>query len=450
MLPLTDPVLRYLTMRHLVMRHLVSGLLVSCIGSFGPLAHQAAAQTGVNDYKHLGVASCASTVCHGKATAQTDRHVALNEYRTWIEQDRHSQAYRALESAQSKQIAAKLGIPNAAGAKICLDCHADNVAQAKQGPKFHLSEGVQCEACHGGSEKWIETHAEKTATHAANLGSGMYPSEQPLRRAELCLSCHLGTKDKFATHVIMGAGHPRLRFELEAFTANQPAHFVVDADYVERKGKIAGMNLWLTGQLENAERYLTLLQTPLLTPGGMIPELSFYDCYACHHSKDKMVWTQARAGAGVKPGTLRLQKHSFVILEAVTETLGSAAAAAQLGGAVDELIRAGQTDPATLRAAAQRLLEQLHGLEPLTKRAYSNAEVAAVRKALVRCAAEDKASDFGSAEQVELGLESLSYSLGDHERLKAPLDALFTTVNSGSDFSAAHFADVAKHNQDRF
>jgi len=407
-------------------------------------------QTAVNDYKHLGVASCASTVCHGKATAQTDRHVALNEYRIWIEQDRHSQAYRVLESAQSKQIAAKLGIPNAAGAKICLDCHADNIAPAKQGPKFHLSDGIGCEACHGGSEKWIETHAEKTATHAANIERGMYPSEQPLRRAELCLSCHLGTKDKFATHVIMGAGHPRLRFELEAFTANQPAHFVVDADYVERKGKIAGMNLWLTGQLENAERFLTLLQSPLLTPGGMIPELSFYDCYACHHNKDKMVWTQARAGAGVKPGTLRLQKHSLVILQAVAETLGSPAAAEQLKVATDELVRAGQTDPTTLRAAAQKLLDQLRTLEPWTKRAFSNADVAAVRKTLLRYAAEDKTSDFGSAEQVVLAMESLSYSLGDHDRLKAPLDALFATVNNGSDFNAAHFADVAKQNQGRF
>jgi len=45
----------------------------------------------------------------------------------------------------------------------------------------------------------------------------MYPTEEPMERARLCLSCHLGTERKFATHEIMGAGHPRLAFELELY-----------------------------------------------------------------------------------------------------------------------------------------------------------------------------------------------------------------------------------------
>jgi hypothetical protein len=413
------------------------------------LGYAAHPQTSA-DNKHLGVASCASSVCHGKSKAVPDQNVGLNEYRIWMDQDLHAQAYRALESPKAKQMALKLGLPSAATAKICLDCHTDNVAAAKQGPKYHITDGVACEACHGGSEKWIETHAQKDATHAANLQRGMYPSEQPLKRAELCLSCHLGTQDKFATHVIMGAGHPRLRFELEVFTALQPAHFQVDADYVKRKGKIEGMNLWFTGQLENAERYLTLLQGPLLTPGGMIPELSFYDCFSCHHSKEKMRWSQTRAGPGIKPGTLRLQKHPFIILQATAEALGDGATATELKNGADELVRAGQSDPATLRAAAKALLERLHTIEPWAKRAYSPAEVAAVRKMLLRYAASDRASDFGTAEQIEMGVESLSYSLGDHDRRKAPLEALFVAVNNDSEFNAAQFAEIAKRAQEQF
>jgi hypothetical protein len=414
------------------------------------LGNAAQAQTSAADNKHLGVASCASSVCHGKSKAVSDQNVGLNEYRIWMDQDLHAQAYRALESPKAKQMALKLGLPSAATAKICLDCHTDNVAAAKQGPKYHITDGVACEACHGGSEKWIETHAQKDATHAANLQRGMYPSEQPLKRAELCLSCHLGTQDKFATHVIMGAGHPRLRFELEVFTALQPAHFQVDADYVKRKGKIEGMNLWFTGQLENAERYLTLLQSPLLTPGGMIPELSFYDCFSCHHSKEKMRWSQSRAGPGIKPGTLRLQKHPFIILQATAEALGDGTTATELKNGADELVRAGQMDPPTLRAAAKSLLERLHGIEPWAKRAYSPAEVAAVRKMLLRYAASDRASDFGTAEQIEMGVESLSYSLGDHDRRKAPLEALFVAVNNDSEFNAAQFAEIAKRAQEQF
>jgi hypothetical protein len=414
------------------------------------LGYAAHTQTAAVANKHLGVASCASSVCHGKSKAQPDQNVGLNEYRIWMDQDLHSQAYRALESPKAKQIALKLNLSDAATAKICLDCHTDNVAAAKQGPKYHISDGVACEACHGGSEKWIETHSQKNATHAANLERGMYPSEQPLQRAELCLSCHLGTQDKFATHVIMGAGHPRLRFELEVFTALQPAHFQVDADYVKRKGKIEGMNLWLTGQLENAERFVTLLQSPLLTPGGMIPELSFYDCFSCHHSKEKMRWSQTRAGPGIKPGTLRLQKNSLVILQAAAEALGSPTTAAELKNGTEELVRAGQSDPATLREACKTMLERLHAIEPWTKRVYSPAEVAAVRKALLRYAAQDKASDFGTAEQIEMGVESLSYSLGDHERHKAPLEALFVAVNNDSEFNAAQFAEIAKRAQEQF
>jgi hypothetical protein len=215
-------------------------------------------------------------------------------------------------------------------------------------------------------------------------------------------------------------------------------------------GKIDGVNLWFTEQLENAERYLTLLQSPLFTPSGLIPEIAFYDCYACHHSKDKMRWSQARAGAGVKPGTLRLQKHSLVMLQAVVESLGTPDALAQLNQGTDALVRAGESDAASVRTAAQKLLDQLHALEPWARRAYMPAEVAKVRKTLLRYAAEDKASDFGVAEQVVLGVESLSYSLGDHDRRKAPLDALFGAVKSGSDFNATQFADVAKRAQGQF
>ena len=49
-------------------------------------------------------------------------------------------------------------------------------------------------------------------------------------RAGLCLSCHFGNQEKFVTHRMMGAGHPRMSFELDTFTQLQPAHFVVDED----------------------------------------------------------------------------------------------------------------------------------------------------------------------------------------------------------------------------
>jgi hypothetical protein len=408
-----------------------------------------AIEPGIADYKHMGVASCATSVCHGKLAPQADRDVALNEYRIWQQEDRHAQAYRTLELAESKRIAANLGLPNATAAKICLDCHADNVPADKRGPKFQISDGVGCEGCHGGSEKWLESHAAESATHKDNVARGMYPTEQPLKRVQVCLGCHLGTKDQFATHAIMGAGHPRLSFELEAYTTNQPAHFIVDADYDQRKGKIDGMNLWVTGQIETTRRFLSLLQTNMFHGGTMFPELAFYDCHSCHHPMDKIRWNAARAGAGIKPGSVRLQTQNLIVLQALTDTF-EPAATAQLVELTNALIRSGQRDRAAVNEAAKALLNWLAPRDALARRQYSSADVIKMRKTLARYAATDKAGDYAAAEQIVLGLESLSYSIGDRDSKKAALDALYNAVKNDTTFSPQQFATAAANAQRSF
>jgi len=402
-------------------------------------------------YKHLGVASCASSQCHGKREAQTDRNVALNEYRIWYSQDRHAQAFRTLaQQPLSRTIAGKLGLANPATAGVCLDCHADNVPQQNRGAKFRLNDGVGCEACHGGAERWIQTHAQKSATHTANLAAGMYRTDSPTRRAQLCLSCHLGTPDKFATHALIAAGHPRLRFELHAFTANQPPHFLVDADYVARKGKPDETALWFAGQIEGAQRYLALAQSRLFTPGRLLPEFAFYDCFACHHATDKIRWTPERAGPGVPPGTLRLQKQYLVILEAATAALGDAAAAGYLHKAGNELTRAGQADEKALRASAHEVSVWLQSRADLGARQFSRAETAAIRRALVHYAATDRGSDYCVAEQVFYGAESLSYPLQDRDAHRADLDALYNALSTPPSFDPGQFARAAALVEKRF
>lgn len=412
-------------------------------------ARALAVEPGIADYKHMGVASCATSVCHGKLAPQSGKEVALNEYRIWQQEDRHAQAYRTLELPESKRIAANLGLPGATAARICLDCHADNVPSGKRGPKFQISDGVGCEACHGGSEKWLESHAAETASHKDNVGRGMYPTEQPLQRVQVCLGCHLGTKDQFATHAIMGAGHPRLSFELEAYTTNQPAHFIVDADYAERKGRIDGMNLWITGQLETTRRYLSLLQTNMFHGGGMFPELAFYDCHSCHHPMDEIRWNAARAGAGIRPGTVRLQTQNLIVLQALADTF-EPAATAQLVELTNALARAGQRDRAAVNEAAKALLTWLAPRDSFARRRYSSADVIRMRKTLARYAATDKAGDYAAAEQIVLGLESLSYTIGDRAGKKAALDALYDAVKNATSFSPQRFATVAATAQRSF
>ena len=108
-------------------RCLSSMALLSALRALGALlaliAPAALLAKPIDTAQHLGVASCVSGVCHGKLTKQTDSNVWLNEGRIWLGDDRHARAYQTLLSDESRTIAAKLGLPNAQGAQICLDCH---------------------------------------------------------------------------------------------------------------------------------------------------------------------------------------------------------------------------------------------------------------------------------------------------------------------------------------
>jgi hypothetical protein len=189
------------------------------IGAAGPAAAQPPGDDGV----HLGVASCAGNNCHGAVEPFKTARVAQNEYLIWAQKDKHSKAFAVLREERGRRIAQNLGLADAESAEVCLACHADNVSPTRRGREFKLADGVGCESCHGGAAGWLGTHLSGIG-HAANLAAGMYPTEQPLARAERCLGCHLGDDRRFVTHQIMGAGHPRLGFELDTYTLIQPAH----------------------------------------------------------------------------------------------------------------------------------------------------------------------------------------------------------------------------------
>jgi hypothetical protein len=249
--------------------------------------------------KHLGVATCASSTCHGSTVPFTESNVLQNEFRTWNELDPHARAYQTLLSPESKRIAKNLGLASAESADVCLSCHADNAASAKHGEEFNITEGVGCETCHGGAENYIESHTR--ASHQENLAAGLSQTENPTVRAELCVSCHLGNHtDRKITHNIMGAGHPRLSFELNTFSSIQPAHYQVDDDYTERKGDYNELQIWAIGQLVASEQLLTNIRE--FPRSGLFPELVHMDCLGCHQPMSNVDWapnplTKLSAGA---------------------------------------------------------------------------------------------------------------------------------------------------------
>jgi hypothetical protein len=418
----------------------ISAVLGLCLVLAG---YSRADESQIAEKMHMGVASCASSVCHGKLQRQPDSNVWLNEYRIWTGAGKHSQAYRLLENEESRRIAQNLGLASATTAKVCLDCHADNVPQDKRGPRFQISDGVGCEACHGGAEEWIESHTATGATHSMNLAAGMYPTETPTSRAELCLSCHMGNEEKFAGHDIMGAGHPRLSFELEAFQTNQPAHFDVDDDYRERKGDISGFPLWLAGQLEAATRFADIVRTRIVPDGSPYPELALYDCHACHHLMDDPRWSSVR-GPVAGPGTLRIQDPHALILQAVAGVIESSEAQNELAGLTAELVRGGHTDIAVARVSAGRLAQWLRARQrEWMSRQYSADQVRAVRRAIVNTAARGELNDYMAAEQAVLALETLSYALGDRGSVGAAIDRVFDEVADDATYNPRSFAAAA-------
>jgi hypothetical protein len=262
---------------------------------------------------HLGVSSCSGSSCHGALQPWPGSTVRQDEFITWQEKDAHAKAYKVLMSERSKRIAKNLGLDNAYEAKICLDCHADNVPQEQRAKGFQIADGVGCESCHGGAVNWLGIHVSGKSDHGANVKAGLYPLEEPVARAKVCLSCHFGDGDRVITHRIMGAGHPRLAFELDTFTATQPAHFVVDADYLRRKATPDHVKVWAVGQVLAVDALAGAMIDPKRNQAGIFPELVFFDCYACHHPMSNVRW-EPRDSAGIGPGVPRIADANMIML----------------------------------------------------------------------------------------------------------------------------------------
>lgn len=394
---------------------------------------------------HMGVATCATSQCHGSAVPRDGSNVLQNEYVTWTQDDPHAQAHATLDSDLSRAIASRLGLPSATGADICLDCHADNVAPERRGDRFQLSDGVGCEGCHGGAENWLASHYDTTSTsHADNLANGLYPTGEATSRAELCLGCHLGTRDKFATHRIMAAGHPRLAFELDTFTelwrtAGRQPHFRVDDDYAARKVAPDHMTLWIAGLFAEAGQRLALIKADA-SGESVFPELGLYDCHACHRSMKTVTWRPLPRHGNAGPGVPFLNDGAFVMILALANAFDHERATA-LQSALGELHAASGKDAASLRVAAQTLDDNLAILQSRITPTVMRGQERQMLHEILQFAAEGHFLDYASAEQAFMAVQMLVIELGD-AGLEAQLDTLASALLDDEKFRPEQFAEL--------
>jgi hypothetical protein len=366
--------------------------------------------------EHEGVATCSGSTCHGRL-APNPHGVRQNEISTWQDvtspAGAHSRAWSVLGDARARGIADRLGIGSAQTAPICLGCHTDPATS--RGTKFQVSDGVGCEACHGGSSTWLASHYTLYATHASNVAAGMRALELPKVRAAVCLDCHYGSADpnQFVSHRLMAAGHPRISFELDLFSELQ-RHYDVDAYYAARKTIAGGVKIWAVGQAMALERALTLYESPKGSQ-GLFPEFYFFDCQSCHRtiSNDQNYAPRAVSNPGrpIPLGEPPFNDANIIMLIAAVR-----AVAPDLDDKFESEARAFhlalvESRESAIRAAGE-LAETAHALaDDFAAHRFSRDEVFAILDQLTGDAVAARYTDYAGAEQAVMAIDTLRSAL---------------------------------------
>lgn len=391
--------------------------------------------------KHMGVASCASSNCHG-ATSPRRGDILQNEFTTWFKHGRHSKGWTVLLQEDAQKIGDHLGINKPEEDARCLTCHATDVPEKDlRGDKYTVEDGVGCETCHGAASGWIQSHTKNGATHSDNVKRGMKDLTVLSERTRLCLSCYIGDDEKIMNHELIGAGHPRLSFELDTFSMIQPRHWNVDEDYKTRKGGYISAKAWLMGQVILASERMAALASETRSKNGEMPELSIFTCYSCHHSLTEDQWKARRYGG--RPGQLLLNLSSLrtairalkAIRPSVSKELHT------LMEPLPELYREGNGRSQVLRikgvldTKATQIVEELE---------YSDANLMKLLREMSAFATEPY-FQYEEAEQILMGISSvLATSKNLNERYKGGLDELYKALDNPEAFKAEKFTAAAQ------
>ncbi len=364
--------------------------------------------------KGVGASSCASSTCHGSVQAWAGSNIQGNEYLIWSNLDKHHNSYASLNSNQAKKIMEKLGDAKPATQNTaCLSCH---------GPIANIaSEGVSCESCHGNAQNWLASH--KTSSHGANIKNGMTALNQSKTQASNCLACHLGTEDRFVTHRMMAAGHPRLNFEIATFTALQPAHFHLDQDWRKRKGNYTPVQAWAIGQVIASQYILNNFSNPKVNHDGIFPELSLFDCHSCHrfisHKREEARW-------GIGPGRLHLNDSSLIVLRAIVSVVDPSHIAEfdkKIAYFYEKLSDEENSTAPSIHQSAEETAQYLERFTTLFEKvSFDEKVLKKVLASIIESANQRQFGDPSGAEQAYMAITNIASSLYQSGNLKATAD----------------------------
>jgi hypothetical protein len=399
----------------------------------------------------LGVASCSGSTCHGRSEAD-GKIVRQDEIMRWQEASSptgaHSRAFAILSEPRSQQIARRLGIGNASAAPMCLGCHSENAAS--RGPRYQQSDGIGCEACHGGAANWIEPH--KLGNHGNSVRAGLVPLENAKVRASVCLDCHFGSADggQFVNHRIMGAGHPRISFELDLFSTLMQ-HHNEDADYAQRKGLTSNVRVWAVGQAMAVERSLSLYANPSLGSEGAFPEFTFFDCHSCHRriydSQSFTPTTLDNPGRPIPVGMPPYNDENMIMLSAAARV--AAPALAQRFEADSRAFHGAiAKDRASAVAAANRLRTSAANLaSTFQSTSFSRAQIFAIIETISSEAINPRFTDYEGSAQAVMAVDTLLNALvnggmvngASAAAIRGEINRAYAAVHDPNDYRPGQF-----------
>jgi hypothetical protein len=419
-------------------------LMTTAVAAQQPAPPAAAPATPSSVPGHYeGVASCANSGCHGSTQPLNTTRILQNEYYTWLNSDRHAQAYNVLFSDRSARVARNMRLKGKAYQEnVCLDCHTTNVPARLVAGKVDPEDGVQCEACHGPASGWRAEHTMAGWTHEQSVARGMADLRSLPIRASGCLSCHLGNNNKEVDHELIASGHPILAFELDNYTETMPPHWrrgkdTVTADTHGARAFAVGQSAAFSQSLDNLARHAR---------GDKWPEFSDMSCINCHHSLETSGWRQERGWPG-RAGLPSWSPQHWAVLRLLVGR-ANPSARAQLDSDVQliasRVARMNDTNGVVQAAGdAKRIID---GVTPqIAALSWRDDDV----RALMRTIAGDTdfllTSDVHSAEQTALALQSLASALtrSNPRLLKSPMtesiDALFEEIKNRERYEPSRF-----------
>jgi hypothetical protein len=431
-----------------------------------PLKHSFTRWEAESKLKIQGVGSCAAAACHGGP----GRGVKGSEYSTFAALDPHAKAFGVLYNPESKRMHQILGdaFPEMRKHKaatenpLCLKCHG-------MGPKVearYQADGVGCDRCHGPAEKWRTTHYLDEFDRRS-------PGFVDMRcdfaaRAFACTKCHVGESSQEVDHVLIAAGHPRLRFEFAAYYGNYPRHWEALGEK-EVDPTFEAFN-WALGQLVTARAALDLLVARASDPEREKnwPEFSEYDCTSCHHDLKKRSGRQdyylGLADRGIVPkqkkvGELPWGTWYYPLLPVLKRHVIGAPKGVEANlAALDQLMRRREPPRGEARRLAERLRDQLDGwIETLVQaQARTNKAVAvpAVKEKVVAVPAQGVCAAARMAIVREQGVRKVRQNPGARSFTDAELRAIVkdlasqrVAVQQGWDGGTQVYLGLASMNQ---